>query len=148
MIWGLAQSPCRSISALRASRGCSGHIVGGGIGGNAARFLEFVPLRIFSSYILYHMFCYSLLPNWNLDKNGSKMVLKPILGYFLRKRKTRVFSYFIGLRELFFTTLFIFFTTATWFFIFELLVALSAFWGYFWASESTLQHLGALAEVI
>ena len=42
-----------------------------------------------------------------------KMVIKPILGYFLLKRKTRVFPYFIGLYELFTTTLFIFFTTAT-----------------------------------
>jgi len=37
-----------------------------------------------------------------------------ILGYFLRKRKTRVFPYFIGACELFAMTLLIFFTTATW----------------------------------
>jgi hypothetical protein len=37
-----------------------------------------------------------------------------IFGYFLPKRKTRVFPYFIGVCELFSTTLFIFFTTATW----------------------------------
>ena len=42
------------------------------------------------------------------------MVLKPILGYFPRKRKTRVSSYIIWVCELFSTTLFIFLTTATW----------------------------------
>jgi len=47
-------------------------------------------------------------------QNGSKMVLKPILGYFLLKRKTRVFPLFIGVCELFTTTLFIFLSTSTW----------------------------------
>ena len=42
------------------------------------------------------------------------MVLKSILGYFLQKRKTRLSPYFIGVCELFATTLLIFFTTATW----------------------------------
>ena len=60
------------------------------------------------------MFCYSLLLNGNLDKNGSKMVLKPILGIFLRKRKTRVFPLFMGLYELFTTALLILLPTATW----------------------------------
>ena len=43
-----------------------------------------------------------------------KMVLMPILGCFLPKRKTRFSPYFIGVCELFTTTLFVFFTTATW----------------------------------
>ena len=42
------------------------------------------------------------------------MVLKPILGYFLIKRKTRVFPLFMGLYELFTTTLLILLATATW----------------------------------
>jgi len=37
----------------------------------------------------------------------------PIFGYFLIKRKTRVFPLFMGLYELFTTTLLIFFATAT-----------------------------------
>lgn len=41
------------------------------------------------------------------------MVLKPILGYFLLKRKTRIFPYFIGVCELFTTILFILLATAT-----------------------------------
>ena len=42
------------------------------------------------------------------------MVLIAIWGYFLRKRKTRVFPYITWVCELFSTTLFIFFTNATW----------------------------------
>jgi len=56
------------------------------------------------------------------------MVLKPILGYFLIKRKTRFSPYFIGVCELFTTTLFIFFTTATWILVLGLLTAFSGFW--------------------
>lgn len=37
-----------------------------------------------------------------------------ILGYFSAKRKTRVFPYITWVCELFATTLFVFFTTATW----------------------------------
>ena len=42
------------------------------------------------------------------------MAPTPILGYFLQKRKTRVFPLFMGLYELFTTTLLIFLATATW----------------------------------
>ena len=41
------------------------------------------------------------------------MVLMPILGCFLLKRKTRSSPYFVRVCELFTTTLFIFFSTAT-----------------------------------
>ena len=37
-----------------------------------------------------------------LNINGSKMAPAPILGYFLIKRKTRVFPLFMGLYELIF----------------------------------------------
>jgi len=43
---------------------------------------------------------------------------------FFRKRKTRVFPLFMGLYELFTTTLLIFFTTATWRLVLELLTSL------------------------
>ena len=42
------------------------------------------------------------------------MDLIAILGYVLRKRKTRVFPYIIWVCELFSTTLLVFLTTATW----------------------------------
>ena len=45
-----------------------------------------------------------------LNQSGSKMAPALILGYFLIKRKTRVFPLFMGLYELFTTTLFILLT--------------------------------------
>jgi len=51
------------------------------------------------------------------------MAPAPILDYYLLKRKTRVFPYFIGVCELFITTLFMFFTTPTWFLNREILGA-------------------------
>jgi len=44
-----------------------------------------------------------------------------ILDYFLAKRKTRFFPYFIGVCELFTTTLLILLATATWPFVLGLL---------------------------
>jgi len=50
----------------------------------------------------------------HLNQNGSKVAPTSILGYFLIKRKTRFFPYFIGVCELFTTTLLILLATATW----------------------------------
>ena len=65
--------------------------------------------------ILYHIFPILFLHIAKyLNQSGSRMAPILSLGYFLIKRKTRVFPYFIGLYELFTTTLLIFLTTATW----------------------------------
>lgn len=74
------------------------------------------------------------------------MVLKPILGYFPRKRKTRVSSYIIWVCELFSTTLFIFLTTATWPFVLGILGAFGSTWLVNSALGCTQEHSVALGK--
>ena len=69
-----------------------------------------------------------------------------ILSYFLIKRKTRVFPLFMGLYELFTTTLFIFFTTATWPFVLGILGAFESTWLVNSALGCTWEHSVALGK--
>ena len=69
-----------------------------------------------------------------LNQNGSKVAPAPILGYFLIKRKTHVFPYFMRVCESSYTTIFILLATATW-------ILVLGFWGAF---ESIWAHSFAL----
>ena len=74
------------------------------------------------------------------------MAQSPILGYFLIKRKTRVFPYFIGVCELFTTTLLILLATATWLFVLGFLGAFGSTWLVNSALGCTWEHSVALGK--
>ena len=74
------------------------------------------------------------------------MVLMPILGCFLLKRKTRFSPYFIGVCELFTTTLFIFLSTATWPFVLGILGAFGSTWRVNSALGCPFEHSVALGK--
>ena len=74
------------------------------------------------------------------------MVLMPILGCFLLKRKTRFSPYFVGVCELFTTTLLILLATATWPFVLGLLGAFGSTWYVNSALGSFKKHSVALGK--
>jgi hypothetical protein len=57
-----------------------------------------------------------------------KMVLKPILDFFLLKRKTRFPPYFIGVGEIICHNIAYIFATATWPFVLGILGAFGSTW--------------------